>query len=359
MRELSRGLSCATSCCKVPLRPLLQSSPPRCSERSRSKPCPLPPLQPHARLCPSPRRASAGPCRVAPRKRGDEELCPTGVRQRLGGPSSAGGKVPHPIPPPAPLSSHTNYGPVPSAATESLKTWSRCKVSPEFTDSLEAITLGGINFSFHRNKMLTGGKPHCSRQSSINAAAAAGKGEFAGWVSAMSTPIIPPCGQLRVSNSHTHTPPRCGPTPGGRGCLAAPPARGPLGPEAFGEGCGQWCTAFLLGGLNKTSVCHRLGLFIAFWRSLLQHFILRSLVILPCRVQQKCSLLLVYVFQLGLPNNLRSWQSTLPSDARPVTRALFPALALLVASRAALLSPLLSIGRDFWAKPNWPFFDLK
>lgn len=137
-----------------------------------------------------------------------------------------------------------------------------------------------------------------------------------------------------------------------------PPARGPLGPEAFGEGCGQWCTAFLRA-LNKTSVCHRLGLFIAFWCSLLQHFILRSLVILPCRVQQKCSLLLVYVFQLGLPNNLRSWQNTLPSDARPDTRALLPALALLVASRAALLSPLLSIGRAVWAKPNWPFFDLK
>lgn len=101
-------------------------------------------------------------------------------------------------------------------------------------------------------------------------------------------------------------------------------AQGSPGPEVFGEGCGQRCTV-LLGDLNKTSVCHCFGLFIAFSCSLLQHFILRSLVILPCRVQQKCSLLLVYVFQLRLPNNLWSSQSTFPSDARPDARASFPA----------------------------------
>lgn len=40
--------------------------------------------------------AQARPCCIAPRKRGNEELCTADVRQWLGGPSSAGGKPPVP-----------------------------------------------------------------------------------------------------------------------------------------------------------------------------------------------------------------------------------------------------------------------
>lgn len=231
---------------------------------------------------------------------------------------------PHPSPPPALLSSHMNYGPILSTATESLKTWTRCKVSPEFTDSLEAITLGGINCSFHRNKMLTGGKPCCSRHSSINATTAAGKRGICGisFRNAHPRASLPACSSGSPIQMY---PPDMVPLPEPEGDWLSPcTAQGSPGPEVFGEGCGQRCTV-LLGDLNKTSVCHCFGLFIAFSCSLLQHFILRSLVILPCRVQQKCSLLLVYVFQLRLPNNLWSSQSTFPSDVRPDARASFPA----------------------------------
>jgi len=148
--------------------------------------------------------------------------------------------------------------PVLSTATERLKTWTRCKVSPEFTDSLEAITSGGINCSFHRNRMLTGGKPRCSRRFSINAAAATGKGGSAGSISAVPSPMHPPCPRLGVPS---HTLPRSR----GRGCPLVPPhsSRSPCGPQLLDKGGGQQ-RAVLLGGLNKTSVCHRFGLFMAF-----------------------------------------------------------------------------------------------
>lgn len=125
----------------------------------------------------------------------------------------------------------------------------------------------------------------------------------------------------------------CGPAPWGRGCLVSPrcTVQGLPASQVFGVGCGQRHTA-LLRGLNKTSVCHSFELFIAFWCSLLQHFIVSSLAVLPCRGQQKCSLLLLYVFQLRLPNNSRSSQSTLLSDARPDIRALSAAFMLLVTS---------------------------
>lgn len=155
--------------------------------------------------------------------------------------------------------------------------------------------------------MLTGGKPRCSRRSSINATAASGKGGSAGLVSARLTPL-PPAVPVAQGLQFAHPPTMWSRSwwqraPGRSPC----PAEGPWGPELFGGGCGQYHTV-LLGepGLppNKTSVCHRFGLFIAFWCSLLQHFILRSLVMLPCRVQLKCRLLLVYVFQLRSPNSL-------------------------------------------------------
>lgn len=231
------GLSSAT-CCETPLRALLWNSHPdarrglRATWEQTLAPCP-----PAAAGVAVPGTALAMLCLAVPWKGSHEGLCTAHGRQRVGGPAWEVASPPRPSPPPALHCSHTNYDPFLPTAMESLKTWTRCRVSPGFTDSLEAITLGGINYAFHRNKMLMGGKPCCSRQCSTNTAAAPGKKGFSGLVSAMPTPVNPPCPQLRAFQMS----PLCGPHPRGRGCLpvSSHPARGPAGPKVFGEGCGQ------------------------------------------------------------------------------------------------------------------------
>lgn len=123
-----------------------------------------------------------------------------------------------PCPPPQhPHAPCTRIG----SSLRSLETWSRCShlVSPVFTDSLEAITPGGINAAFHRNQMLTGEKPRCSRRS-----------------------LLTPWQQLggcwlRVSNAHR--------------------TRSSMPSSCLGAAAKQ------------TSVCHCFGLFTTFWCSIL------------------------------------------------------------------------------------------
>lgn len=189
--------------------------------------------------------APAVPCRAALRARGGPGAVHSRRQAVAWWPQLGRWQAPSPSPPRVMV-------PVLSTATERLQTWTRCKVSPEFTDSLEAITLGCINCSFHRNKMLTGGKPRCSRQVSINAAAAAGKGGSAGSVSAMLTPMHPPMSMAHgLQFAHPPPPPRCGPPPGGRGCPAGPPAQlrvpGVLRSSVSAVGSGAPCFSETLG----------------------------------------------------------------------------------------------------------------
>lgn len=159
-----------------------------------------------------------------------------GARSRPWGSSP----LPLPQPPVSPRSSHTNC--ILSASARSLETRTRCShlVSPAFTDSLEAVTPGGINRAFHPNKMLTGESP-----------------------AALGGPLLTPRRQLGgcwgvsvVPTTHTHSPVPLAARPA--------PARGLL--------------------LSRTSVCHCFGLFITFLFIYLfsATFYLKSLVILLC-----------------------------------------------------------------------------
>lgn len=97
-RELPAELSSATSC-EAPMHPLLWSSPPRCSERPRSKTWPLLLLQPIHSV------PGTTPCRAVQRcaAGGELQLLSTASARQ---PQLGGWRAPSPLP--ALLSSHTS-----------------------------------------------------------------------------------------------------------------------------------------------------------------------------------------------------------------------------------------------------------